>query len=153
LKEDPTVASVEVKVLLVEDDPADAELTEELLSEAMVVVDLEIVQDGVEAMAYLRREGRFAEASRPDVILLDLNMPRKDGREVLQEIRADGELETIPVVVLTTSDADRDVAKSYALGANCYVTKPVGLEQFSDIVRSIEHFWFKVVKLPPNGPR
>jgi len=137
-----------VEVLLVEDDPGDVDLTRELLTQEKVVVNLHVVGDGVEALAYLRREGRYHDAVRPDVVLLDLNMPRKDGREVLHDLKQDDHLKTIPVVVLTTSDAERDILKSYELGANCYVTKPVGLTQFARVVSAIEDFWFTVVRLP-----
>jgi chemotaxis family two-component system response regulator Rcp1 len=118
------------------------------LSQEKVVVNLHVVGDGVEALAYLRREDPYRNAVRPDVILLDLNMPRKDGREVLRDIKRDDHLKVIPVVVLTTSDAEGDILKSYQLGANCYVTKPVGLPQFARIVSVIEDFWFTVVRLP-----
>jgi chemotaxis family two-component system response regulator Rcp1 len=137
-----------VEVLLVEDDPGDVDLTWEMLSQEKVVVNLHVVGDGVEALAYLRREGPYRDAVRPDVVLLDLNMPRKDGREVLHDLKQDDHLKTIPVVVLTTSDSERDVLKSYELGANCYVTKPVGLTQFARVVSAIEDFWFTVVRLP-----
>ena len=137
-----------VEVLLVEDDPGDVDLTRELLTQETVTVNLHVVVDGVEALAYLRREGRYRDAVRPDVVLLDLNMPRKDGWEVLRDLKQDDHLKTIPVVVLTTSDADRDVLQSYELGANCYVTKPVGLTQFARVVSAIEDFWFTVVRLP-----
>ena len=137
-----------VEMLLVEDDPGDVYLTRELLTQEKVVVNLHVVGDGVEALAYLRREGPYRNAVRPDVVLLDLNMPRKDGREVLRDLKQDDHLKVIPVVVLTTSDAEGDVLKSYQLGANCYVTKPVGLAQFARIVSVIEDFWFTVVRLP-----
>jgi len=140
----------QIEVLLVEDDLGDAELTRRMLTEAKVSVNLRVVQDGVEALAYLRREGSYAEAARPDLVLLDLNMPRKDGREVLRDIRAEETLRSLPVVVLTTSESDEDILKSYDLGANCYVTKPVGLDQFARIIQCIEEFWFTVVKLPPK---
>ncbi len=145
--------SKHIEVLLVEDDPGDAELTREFLEEGKIMVNINVVEDGVEAMAYLRQEGAYAGAMLPDLILLDLNMPRKDGREVLSEIKSDNILRHIPVVVLTTSDTDEDILKSYNLGANCYVTKPVGLDQFSHIVQSIENFWFTVVKLPKRMAR
>jgi len=140
----------QIEVLLVEDDLGDAELTQEMLTEAKVSVNLRVVQDGVEALAYLRREGSYAEAARPDLVLLDLNMPGKDGREVLRDIRAEETLRSLPIVVLTTSESDEDILKSYDLGANCYVTKPVGLDQFARIIQCIEEFWFTVVKLPPK---
>lgn len=137
-----------IEILLVEDDPGDVDLTRECLEEAKVMVNLNVVEDGVEAVAYLRQERQYANAVRPDLILLDLNLPKKDGREVLRDIKTDKHLKHIPVVVLTTSDADEDILKSYNLGANCYVTKPVGLDQFARIVQTIESFWFTVVKLP-----
>ena len=139
-----------VEILMVEDDPGDADLTQELLEEAKVLVKVNVVEDGIKAMAYLRQEGEYAQAVRPDLILLDLNLPRKDGREVLRDIKNDKELRRIPVVVLTTSDADEDILRSYDLGANSFVTKPVGLGQFAQIVKSIENFWFTVVKFPPR---
>lgn len=138
-----------VEILLVEDNPADVDLTKETLEFAKLRNRLHAVNDGVEALAFLRRQPPFENAVRPDLILLDLNLPRKDGREVLQELKVDPTLRTIPVVVLTSSDAEKDVIKSYDLGANCYITKPVDLDQFADVVRCIEDFWFIVVKLPP----
>lgn len=140
-----------VEILLVEDSPSDAELTVEALREAKVRNHLNVVEDGVEAMRFLRREGDYALAPRPDLIMLDLNLPRKDGREVLAELKADPLLKTIPVVVLTTSRAEQDVLRAYDLHANCYVTKPVDFEQFLQVVRSIESFWLLVVTLPPVG--
>jgi two-component system, chemotaxis family, response regulator Rcp1 len=137
-----------VEILLVEDNLGDARLTREALKEGNVFNNLTVLPDGVEAMSYLRREGRYATAPQPDLILLDLNLPKKDGREVLQEIKADEHLKTIPVVVLTSSSAEQDVAKSYGLHANCYVTKPVDLEQFIGAVKAIEDFWLTVVTLP-----
>jgi two-component system, chemotaxis family, response regulator Rcp1 len=137
-----------VEILLVEDNPGDARLTQEALKDGKVYNNLTVVPDGVEAMAYLRREGRYAKASQPDLILLDLNLPKKDGREVLQEIKADERLRLIPVVVLTSSAAEQDVLKSYGLHANCYVTKPVDLDQFIGAVKAIENFWLTVVTLP-----
>jgi chemotaxis family two-component system response regulator Rcp1 len=144
--------STPIEVLLVEDNPGDVRLTREALKEGKVCNHLSVAVDGVEALAFLRREGRYAGAPRPDVILLDLNLPRKDGREVLEEIKADPALRSIPVVVLTTSEAERDIAGAYALHANCYITKPVDLDQFITVVRSIESFWFSIVKLPPAEP-
>ena len=137
-----------VEILLVEDDPADVELTRETMADSKVVTRLHVVEDGMEAMSFLRREGKYADAPRPDLILLDLNLPRKDGRTLLAEIRADDSLKTIPVVVLTTSQAEEDIIKSYRLGANCYITKPVGLAEFARVVNSIEEFWFTIVRLP-----
>ena len=137
-----------VSVLLVEDDPGDVDLTKEALAATHLDVDLSVVVDGQEAMQYLRREGQYINAAKPDLVLLDLNMPRKDGREVLHDIKKDPDLTTIPVVVLTTSDADEDVHRAYDLGANCYVTKPAGFEQYAHVVKSVGNFWFVVVKLP-----
>jgi chemotaxis family two-component system response regulator Rcp1 len=138
-----------IEILLVEDNPGDVRLTKEALKEAKVGNNLHVAEDGVEAMRFLRRDGEFATVPRPDLILLDLNLPKKDGREVLEEIKADDTLKTIPVVVLTTSHAEEDVVRSYNLHANCYVTKPVDLDQFIRIVRSIEDFWLTIVRLPP----
>ncbi|NUN47301.1 MAG: response regulator [Candidatus Brocadiae bacterium] len=137
-----------IEILLVEDNPGDARLAVELLKEAKVFNRLTVVSDGVEAMEYLRREGKYKEAARPDLVLLDLNLPRKDGRQVLTEIRSDEKLRRIPVVVLTTSEAEEDVLRAYDLSANCYVTKPVDLDQFVKVVQSIENFWLSIVKLP-----
>ncbi len=137
-----------IQILLVEDNPGDARLTEEALRDGKVHNRLTVVPDGVEAMAYLRREGKYADAPRPDLILLDLNLPRKDGREVLRETKSDDALKSIPVVVLTTSRAEEDVLRSYGLHANSYVTKPVDLDQFIAAVRSIEDFWITVATLP-----
>ena len=139
-----------VEILLVEDNPGDVRLAREGLSECKIRNNLHVVDDGVKAMAFLRRQDEYARAPRPDLVLLDLNLPRKDGREVLREVKEDEKLRTIPVVVLTTSKAEEDILKSYSLHANCYVTKPMGLEQFLDVVRSIEDFWFTIVKLPPK---
>ena len=140
-----------VEILLVEDNPGDERLTREALKEGKVYNNLHWVKDGVEAMEFLYRRGKYRDAPRPDIILLDLNLPKKDGREVLQEIKADDALKRIPVVVLTTSKAEEDVLKTYDLHANCYVTKPVDLEKFIVVVRSIDVFWLTVVTLPPNG--
>ena len=137
-----------IDILLVEDNPGDVRLTQEALLEGKVKNRLYIAKDGVEAIEFLRREGNFHDAVRPDLILLDLNLPRKDGRQVLQEIKSDPALRVIPVVVLTTSEAEEDILKSYDLHANCYITKPVDLEQFLKIVQMIEDFWLSVVKLP-----
>jgi CheY-like chemotaxis protein len=139
-----------VEILLVEDNPGDVRLTIEALKEGKVRNNLSVVKDGVEALAFLRREGSFAGATRPDLILLDLNLPKKDGREVLAEIKEDGALRRIPVVVLTTSKAEEDILRTYDLHANCYITKPVDLEQFISVVRSIDDFWLSVVRLPPK---
>ncbi len=137
-------------VLLVEDDAADVLIAREALRAGKLSSNLNVVSDGVEAMSYLRRQGAHSTAHRPDLILLDLNLPRKDGREVLAEIKADPSLKRIPVVVLTTSEDERDVLRSYELHANCYIPKPVELGRFIDIVRSIEDFWLTIVTLPPS---
>jgi len=134
----------------VEDNPGDVRLTQEALTDGKVRNNMQVVEDGVEAVAFLRREGKYANASRPDLILLDLNLPKKDGREVLAEIKADEDLRRIPVVVLTTSKAEEDIFKAYDQHANCYITKPVDLDQFIAVVRSIENFWFTIVKLPSD---
>jgi CheY-like chemotaxis protein len=139
-----------IDILLVEDNPGDVRLTQELLRDSKVRNTLVAVSNGVEALALLRREGRYRDAARPDLILLDLNLPRKDGREVLAEVKQDLELKRIPVVVLTSSKAEADVLKTYNLHANCYVTKPVGLEQFATVVKSIEDFWLSIVRYPPD---
>lgn len=137
-----------IEILMVEDSPTDALIAREALDYAKVLNKLHIVENGEEAMAFLRREGKYAGAVRPDIILLDLNLPRKDGREVLAEIKADDGLKLIPVVVLTTSKAEEDIIKAYGLHANCYITKPVNFDRFTEVVRSIEQFWFSVVTLP-----
>jgi two-component system, chemotaxis family, response regulator Rcp1 len=137
-----------IEILLVEDNPGDVRLTREALREGRVSNRLSVAADGVEALAFLRREGVFAGAVRPDVILLDLNLPRKDGREVLTEIKKDPALKSIPVVILSSSQAEQDIAGAYGLHANCYVAKPMELDSFIAVVRSIENFWFTVVKLP-----
>ena len=138
-----------VEILLVEDNPGDVRLTEEALKEGKVYNNLHWAKDGVEALEYLKREGKHAHAPRPDIILLDLNLPKKDGREVLAVIKSDETLKRIPVVVLTTSKAEEDVMRSYSLHANCYVTKPVDLDKFITVVQSIDRFWLTVVTLPP----
>lgn len=140
-----------IEILLVEDSPGDVRLTQEVLKEAKVRNQLHIVSDGVKAMTFLRREGKYANSPRPDLILLDLNLPKKDGREVLSEIKSDENLRRIPVVILTISKSEEDVFKSYDLYANCYVTKPVDLNQFLKVVKSIEDFWLTIVKLPEDG--
>jgi chemotaxis family two-component system response regulator Rcp1 len=137
-----------VEILMVEDNPGDVLLAKEALKEAKVHNVLHVVEDGVEAMAFLRREGRYAAAPRPDIILLDLNMPKKSGREVLAEVKADEKLKRIPIVILTISKAEEDILKSYSLHANCYIIKPVDFNQFIHVVKSIENFWFTIVKLP-----
>jgi len=137
-------------ILLVEDNPGDARLAQEALKEGRMTSRLRVVVDGVEAMAYLRREGSYTEVRRPDLVLLDLNLPRKDGRQVLAEMKADPDLRRIPVVVLTTSQAGQDILRSYDLHANCYITKPVDLDRFISVIRSIEEYWCSVVTLPPR---
>jgi len=137
-----------IEILLVEDNPGDIRLTQEALGGNKVRNNMAVVQDGAEAMAFLRREAQYADSPRPDLILLDLNLPRIDGREVLRRIKNDNELRLIPVVILTTSREEQDVLKAYGLYANCYVAKPVELEQFMEIVRAIESFWLTVVTLP-----
>ncbi len=137
-----------IEILLVEDNPGDVRLTIEALKEAKVINHLTVVKDGIEALAFLRRQGSHSSAPRPHLIVLDLNLPRKDGREVLADIKADDNLKRIPVVVLTTSQDEQDVLKSYNLHANCYITKPVDLDQFVRVVRSIEDFWLGIVVLP-----
>jgi chemotaxis family two-component system response regulator Rcp1 len=137
-----------VEILLVEDNPGDHRLTKEALHEGKVYNNLHWVQDGVEAIEFLKRRGKYAQSPRPDIILLDLNLPKKDGREVLSEIKGDESLRSIPVVILTTSQAEEDVLRSYDLHANCYVTKPVDLEKFIVVVQSIDRFWLNVVTLP-----
>ena len=140
-----------IDILLVEDNPGDVRLTQEAFREGKVLNKLWVVNDGEEAMAYLHREGVFADAVRPDLILLDLNMPKKDGREVLAEIKNDPSLKRIPVVVLTTSKAEQDIFRTYNLHVNCYIIKPVDLDQFINVVQTIEDFWFTVVKLPSKN--
>ena len=140
-----------IEILLIEDSPSDTELTVEALNEARVRNNLSITEDGVEAMEFLRRKGKYVGAPRPDLIMLDLNLPRKDGRQVLAEIKGDGDLRTIPIVVLTTSRAEQDVLRAYQLNANCYITKPVDFDQFIEVVRSIESFWLYIVTLPPGS--
>nr|WP_017655658.1 response regulator [Fortiea contorta] len=143
-------AIMPIQVLLVEDNPGDALLTRIALEDSKISIHLNVVEDGVEAMAFLRKQDKYTQAAHPDIVLLDLNLPKKDGREVLAEIKADQNLKRIPVVVLTTSQAEEDVLKAYDLSANCYITKPVDFDQFVKIVRSIENFWFAIVKLPPE---
>jgi len=137
-----------IEILLVEDNSTDVMLTRAALEQAKMRNNLHVARDGVEAMAFLRKEDKYAQMPRPDLILLDLNMPRKDGREVLTEVKADDTLKYIPVVVLTTSQAQEDVIKAYGLHANCYISKPVDFEQFTNVVRAIDNFWFTVVTLP-----
>ncbi len=141
----------QIDILLVEDDAGDVALTREGLESAKMLIQLNTVDDGIKALQYLRKEPPYQDASRPDIILLDLNMPRKDGRETLKEIKADANLRSIPVVILTTSEAESDIVKSYDLGANCYITKPVGFAEFVEVVKSIESFWFTIVKMPSKS--
>lgn len=140
-----------IEVLLVDDDEADIELTRRALLNNKLKINLHICFDGIEALQFLRREGKFEYAARPDLVLLDLNMPKKDGRETLEEIRKDDKLKDLPVVILTTSQADEDVIHSYEVGCNCYVAKPVGLDEFTKMLTILKDFWFTVVKLPPRA--
>ncbi len=140
-----------IEILLVEDNPADARLTVEAFKEGKVSSNMTVVEDGVEAMSYLRQRGGYAEAPRPDIILLDLNLPRKHGREVLAEIKDDPNLRRIPAIILTTSRAEQDIITIYNLHGNCYITKPVDLDRFLEVVRSIEDFWLSTVNLPVDG--
>ncbi len=144
------VNAMAVDILLVEDNPGDVRLTKEALKDAKVLNEIYVAKDGVEAMEFLRKQGQFTEAPNPDMILLDLNLPRKDGREVLAEIKKDPKLKHIPVIVLTTSKADEDIIKTYNLHANAYITKPVDLNRFVEIIHALEEFWFTIVKLPPK---
>jgi two-component system, chemotaxis family, response regulator Rcp1 len=137
-----------IEVLLVEDSPGDVRLTQEAFKDAKVLINLHVASDGVEAMAFLGREGKHAKALRPDLILLDLNLPKKDGRQVLEEIKENPTLKSIPVVILTTSASEADIQQSYQFHANCYITKPVALDGFLKVVKSIDNFWLSVVKLP-----
>ncbi len=139
-----------VEILLIEDNAGDVELAREGLLECKIRNNLHVVGDGVEASAFLHRRGAYAARPRPDLIILDLNLPKRDGRELLREIKEDEHLKQIPVVILTTSAAEEDILRSYSLHANCYVTKPLGIDQFLTVVRSIESFWFTIVKLPPK---
>jgi chemotaxis family two-component system response regulator Rcp1 len=139
-----------IEILLVEDSPADILLTREAFQQNKIVNTIHVAEDGIQAMDFLYKRGKYASAPRPDLILLDLNLPRKNGREVLAEIKADPNLRAIPVVVLTTSNAEEDILKAYELNANCYVVKPVGFDNFMKAIQSIRHFWFSVVTLPPE---
>ena len=150
---DTEIASRPVEILLVEDNPGDARLTQEALREGKVCNRLTVVPDGVEAMGYLHAEGSYAGAVRPDIILLDLNLPKRDGRSVLRELKADPDLRRIPVVVLTTSTSEEDVLRTYELHANCYISKPVDLEQFIKVIQSVEQFWLSIVTLPTQDQR
>lgn len=142
-----------VEILLVEDNPADVRLTLEAMKDGKIRNRLNVVSDGEEALAYLRKKGKYANAARPDLILLDLNLPKIDGKEVLAEIKNDAHLKSIPVVILTTSKADEDILKTYNLHANCFITKPVELDKFIMVAKSIENFWLSIVKLPPNSEK
>jgi len=142
-----------IEILLVEDSPGDVRLMREALNDARVANNLNVVTNGEEAMQYLRFEGRFCDARRPDLILLDLNLPRKDGREVLADIKNDPTLKSIPVIILTTSDSESDILKTYNLHANCYLVKPVNIDRFFDLVRSLHGFWLSVVKYPTKQER
>jgi chemotaxis family two-component system response regulator Rcp1 len=139
-----------IEILLVEDSPADVLLTREAFDQNRIINEIHVAEDGVQAMDFLHKRGEYASAPRPDLILLDLNLPRKNGREVLAEIKADSDLRKIPIVVLTTSNAEEDILKAYDLNANCYVVKPVGFDNFMEAVQSIRHFWFSIVTLPPE---
>ena len=139
-----------IEILLVEDNPGDVRLAIEAFKEGKVSNKLNVVEDGIEALSFLKKEGKYGEVPRPDLILLDLNLPKKDGREVLEEIKTDQNLKRIPVVILTTSNAEEDILKTYNLNGNCYITKPVDLEKFFEVVKSIEKFWLSIVTLPPG---
>lgn len=140
-----------MQILLVEDNAADIRLTQEALKDAKILNDLHVARDGVEAMDFLLRREGYEDVPRPDIVILDLNLPRKDGKEVLAELKGDPALRTIPVAVLTTSEAEADVLDSYDLGANCFLTKPVDLDQFLKVVQAVEEFWLGMVRLPPQG--
>jgi chemotaxis family two-component system response regulator Rcp1 len=142
-----------VEILLVEDNRGDADLAREALENSKIRNSLHVIEDGEAAMAFLRRIGKYADAPRPDLVLLDLNLPKEDGREVLAEIKADPDLKRIPVVILTISKEEEDILKTYNLHANCYITKPIDLHQFMKVVKAIEDFWLTIVKLPPGGAR
>ncbi len=137
-----------IDILMVEDNPDDVVLTEEALEEVKLAINLDVVEDGIEALAYLKKEGKYQAKPRPELILLDLNMPRMDGRELLSKIKADESLKSIPVVILTTSEDEQDILRAYNLHANCYITKPVDLNQFIKVVKSIKEFWLTIVRLP-----
>ena len=140
-----------IEILLVEDNPGDVRLTKEALKEGKIKNNLNVVNDGVEALKYLRKQPPYQDSGTPDLVLLDLNLPRLDGRQVLESIKSDATLRSLPVVVLTTSEAEEDVLRSYDLHVNCFIKKPVDLGQFVDVIRAIDHFWFSVVTLPPSG--
>lgn len=139
-----------INILLVEDNPGDVRLTKEAFKEGRLLNEIEVVMDGVEAMDYLKKRGQYASATRPDLILLDLNLPKKNGHEVLKEIKSDDSLRLIPVIILTTSKAERDILEAYGLNANSYVSKPVDMNQFMEVVKAFEFFWFMVATLPPK---
>jgi two-component system, chemotaxis family, response regulator Rcp1 len=143
------LSNYQVEILLVEDNPGDVRLMKETLRDGKIANQLTVVEDGVEAMLYLRKEGKYCSAPRPDLILLDLSLPRKNGQEVLTEIKQDAELKRIPVCVVTSSAAEKDILAAYNNYVNCYLTKPVGLQEFMDVMRSVENFWLSIVKLPP----
>lgn len=143
--------SPSVKILLVEDNPADIELTKEALKESKLTIDLTVVEDGAMALDYLSRKDKYSKSTRPDLVLLDLNLPKVDGREVLSWVKQDEDLKKIPVVILTTSEADKDILKTYKSYANCYIKKPVDFNEFIDVIRNIESFWFTIVKLPSGA--
>jgi CheY-like chemotaxis protein len=145
--------AVPIEILLVEDNPGDVDLAREALENSKIRNTIHVVEDGVEAMDFLYRRGKHSSAPRPDLILLDLNLPKKNGREVLAQIKADGDLKRIPVVILTASKDEEDILKSYNLHANCYITKPIDFHQFVRVVKAIEDFWLTIVKLPPNGAK
>ena len=140
-----------VDILLIEDNPGDVRLTKEALKESKILNRLHVVYDGEEAIAYLNKEGKYKESIRPDLIILDLNLPKMNGREVLAKIKENTDLKRIPVVILTISEAEEDILKTYDLYANCYITKPIDIIQFTKVVKSVSHFWLSIVKLPPNG--
>ncbi len=141
----------EIQILLVEDNPGDVRLTQEALKDGKVANTMYVVEDGEEAIDFLYKKGKYEESVRPDLILLDINLPKKGGLEVLDEIKKDPDLKRIPVVMLTTSKADKDILNAYDMHANCYITKPVNIEQFNSVIKAIEDFWFMVVKLPPHS--
>jgi two-component system response regulator len=140
-----------IDILVVEDNPGDARLIKEVLNDNKIYSSLYIVNDGVEAMEFLHNHGKYSSVPKPDIIILDLNLPKRDGREVLAEIKSDDELKHIPIVIMTISQAEEDILKTYKLHANCYITKPIDLNEFIKVVKSIEDFWFSVVKLPPKS--
>jgi len=143
----------QVEILLVEDNPADVRLVREALKESKILNNLIVVEDGVEAMDFLRKKGKYASSVRPDLILLDLNLPKKNGREVLAEVKSDEKLKRIPVVIMTVSDDEKDILISYDSHANCYIKKPLDFDQFNQVVQAIENFWFTIVCLPPDGKK